>query len=190
MTLAVSLEPLSFGCKLSSVLQWLQFAVAYLACMQTAQRCGAHTCLYEYVPMLLLLQINAEVLTSYAACANGAEVVQAQAAYMEQCAQEAHDRRAAGSIRDMPPSSSSESSDCETDSHSHTHKHEDGVNLDANMQRAAAASSSSSSGGVELGCGLPESMLPPSYSDDDQYGESEDESDSAAKEEAAYQNSI
>eukprot|EP00953_Heterococcus_sp_UTEX-ZZ885_P033961 17628-Heterococcus_DN1.PRE.1 len=133
------------------------------------------------------LKINAEVLASYAACADGAEVVQAQAAYMEQCAQEAHDRRAAGSIRDMPPSSSSSErgdSDCESDD-SQSHSKHDSVH--ANVQQAAA--SSSSNGGVELGCGLPESMLPPSYSDDEQYA-SEEESSCIENEEAAYQNSI
>jgi hypothetical protein len=138
------------------------------------------------VLMPSLMQINAEVLASYAACADGAEVVQAQAAYMEQCAQEAHDRRAAGSIRDMPPSSSSSErgdSDCESDNSHPNSKH--GI-VHANVQQAAA--SSSSNGGVELGCGLPESMLPLSYSDDEQY-ESEEESNCVDNEETAYQNS-
>jgi hypothetical protein len=144
-------------------------------------------CYMHNVLLPSLMQINAEVLASYAACADGAEVVQAQAAYMEQCAQEAHDRRAAGSIRDMPPSSSSSErgdSDCESDD---SHSHSKVASLQSNVHHAAA--SSNSNGGVQLGCGLPESMLPPSYSDDEQY-ESEEESSCVAQEEVAYQDSI
>jgi hypothetical protein len=154
----------------------------HVPAITAAQRAPYTNCMH-IVRMPSLMQINAEVLASYAACADGAEVVQAQAAYMEQCAQEAHDRRAAGSIRDMPPSSSSSErgdSDCVRDDSLPHSKHD---SVHANVQQAAA--SRSSNGGVELGCGLPESMLPPSYSDDEQY-ESEEESSCAENEEAAY----
>ncbi|CAM9717202.1 unnamed protein product [Choristocarpus tenellus] len=54
------------------------------------------------------LRINAEVLETYAACANGAEVVKAQEAFLARCQSEAVARREDVSLEDMMPPSYSD----------------------------------------------------------------------------------
>ncbi|CAM9863040.1 unnamed protein product, partial [Hapterophycus canaliculatus] len=66
------------------------------------------------------LRVNADVLETYAACADGAEVVKAQGDFLARCEKEANSRRDGASMEDMmPPSYSDEDeygSGCDTDS--------------------------------------------------------------------------
>eukprot|EP00903_Cladosiphon_okamuranus_P021760 g20006.t1 len=55
------------------------------------------------------LRVNEDVLDTYAACADGAEVVKAQGAFLARCEEEANSRRDGVSIEEMmPPSYSDE----------------------------------------------------------------------------------